>query len=212
MSYVGLDETGRIQSVTEKQEYAAPGAIEFEFPEGFDLTRIDDFLIQDGQLVESPREPTAEQVAEMKAAMRRDQMDAAITMFVRSTPLTDAQALSVSAFYEEWEDVLEEGRELKAEEIVQYGGELYRVAQNHTPQAQWEPGEGTESLYTRIKIDEETGYEVWKKPTGAHDAYSYGDIVLYPDENGEPWISTVDGEHTNTWEPGVYGWEKYEGD
>ena len=44
MSYVGLDETGRIQSVTEKQEYAAPGAIEFEFPEGFDLARIDDFL------------------------------------------------------------------------------------------------------------------------------------------------------------------------
>ena len=70
MSYVGLDETGRIQSVTEKAEYAAPGAIEFEFPEGFDLTRIDDFLIRDGRLVESPREPDSQQlIAEYKAKL-----------------------------------------------------------------------------------------------------------------------------------------------
>lgn len=93
------------------------------------------------------------------------------------------------------------------EQILAYNGELYRVAQNHTSQAQWIPGQaGTESRYTHIAIDPETGYEEWKQPTGAHDAYSFEDIVTH---NGKTWVSNIPGEHTNTWEPGVYGWDEY---
>lgn len=46
-------------------------------------------------------------------------------------------------------------------------------------------------------------YEEWKQPTGAHDAYSTGDIVFY---NGKLWISTA---NSNVWAPGVYGWTEY---
>lgn len=40
----------------------------------------------------------------------------------------------------------------------------------------------------------------WVQPTGAHDAYAKGAIVMH---NGKKWKSDIDG---NVWEPGVYGW------
>ena len=46
---------------------------------------------------------------------------------------------------------------------------------------------------------------MWSQPTGAHDAYSAGDIVSH---NGALYKSLVDG---NVWEPGAYDglWEVY---
>ena len=120
--------------------------------------------------------------------------------------VTDEQALEFKDFYPEWEI----GKAYKQDEIFTYNGDLYRVSQNHTSQEQWIPGAtGTESLYYKISIDPETGYEEWKQPSGAHDAYSQGDIVKH---NGKLWVSTVVGEKTNTWEPGVYGWDEYSED
>ena len=86
-----------------------------------------------------------------------------------------------------------------------YDGNLYKANQTHKSQAQWLPGTvGTESLYTKVTLNE-SGYPVWKQPTGAHDAYNKGDVVEY---NGELYISRIDG---NTYSPDAYpdGWEKY---
>ena len=44
----------------------------------------------------------------------------------------------------------------------------------------------------------------WVQPTGAHDAYNTGDIVLY---NGTRYSCTVDN---NVYAPGVYGWDETE--
>lgn len=49
-------------------------------------------------------------------------------------------------------------------------------------------------------------YSPWIQPTGAHDAYSFDDIVTH---KGQNWISIVPGQNTNTWAPGVYGWKPY---
>ena len=38
----------------------------------------------------------------------------------------------------------------RAGDRLQFGGVLYKVLQAHTSQADWVPGEGTESIYTRI--------------------------------------------------------------
>lgn len=206
--FISTDETGRINCITEKKEYASPDAIEMELPDGFDASRISDYVIKDGEIIESPKPPTAEELEAQEKAARMQQMDAAVTLFVRTAALTDEQALTVPNFFETWEKALEKGEELKADTVIRHDGELYRVAKDHTPQAQWKPGEGTESLYTHITIGG-SGYEQWKQPTGAHDAYSYGDIVEF---SGELWQSTVQGENTNVWQPGVYGWEKYEGE
>ena len=53
--------------------------------------------------------------------------------------------------------------------------------------------------------DEPPTYPAWVQPTGAHDAYNTGDIVMY---NGTAYRSTIDG---NVWSPDAYpqGWEVY---
>ena len=85
--------------------------------------------------------------------------------------------------------------------------ELYKVAQPHTSQSDWLPGQGTDSLYDPFGLDE-AGYPLWSQPSGVHDAYNQGDVVRY---NGALYVSLIDG---NTWAPDVYpqGWEAYEGE
>lgn len=118
--------------------------------------------------------------------------------------LTDEQAVEVSDLYPEFEI----GHEYKIGDRFQYNRSLFKVNQAHTSQAQWVPGEtGTESLYTNLMLDE-SGYQIWKQPTGAHDAYNTGDVVRYPDANGQLYKSTING---NVWAPDSYpqGWEVY---
>ena len=129
----------------------------------------------------------------------------AVPSIVMRLGFDDADALTYSALYPEFKDLI--GRSLKADYVLRHEGELYRVAQPTTATEIYKPGQpGTESLYTHITIDPETGYEEWQQPTGAHDAYSYGEIVKH---NDKLWISTVAGKKTNVWEPGVYGWDEY---
>ncbi|MBM6926749.1 carbohydrate-binding protein [Pseudoflavonifractor phocaeensis] len=82
--------------------------------------------------------------------------------------------------------------------------QLYKVVQAHTSQADWLPGQGTDSLYDAFGLNQ-AGYPVWSQPTGAHDAYNKGDIVDY---NGTLYRSLIGG---NTWAPDAYpaGWELY---
>lgn len=121
-----------------------------------------------------------------------------------STNLTDEQAVEVSDLYPEFEI----GHDYKIGDRFQYNNSLFKVNQDHTSQTQWVPGdEGTDALYTNLMFDE-SGYLIWKQPTGAHDAYNTGDVVRYPDANGQLYKSTIDG---NVWAPDAYpqGWEVY---
>ena len=59
---------------------------------------------------------------------------------------TDEQALKVPSLYPAWRP----GMDYRAGDRLQFGGVLYKVLQAHTSQADWVPGEGTESLYARI--------------------------------------------------------------
>ena len=116
--------------------------------------------------------------------------------------LTDEQAVEVPDLYPEFEL----NHEYKQNDRFQYNNSLYKVNQAHTSQAQWVPGdEGTEALYTNLMLDD-SGHQIWKQPTGAHDAYNTGDIVNY---NGKLYISTIDG---NAWAPDTYpaGWQEYD--
>lgn len=80
---------------------------------------------------------------------------------------------------------------------------LYSVVQAHTSAAEWPP-ESTPSLYTPITLTA-SGRPIWAPPTGAHDAYSKGDVVSH---EGQLWKSKRDG---NTSEPGTdEWWELYE--
>ena len=200
--YVQTDESGRVVAATDVLEYL-PNGIEVERPDGFDESELRDWVLSDGKLVSDPLDVDKAYREEVE---RRSQLEIATTMLVRSgaRTMTDAQLLEVPLLFEEYEV----GRDYAAGDVFRHDGELYRVAQAHTSQAQWVPGEdGTESLYTHITIDPETGYDVWQQPTGAHDAYGIGDRVLYPDAEGRVYESTIDG---NTWSPEEYpqGWRE----
>ena len=66
-----------------------------------------------------------------------------------------------------------------------------------------------ESGETEEPAEPDTGdtYPAWVQPTGGHDAYNTGDIVMY---NGTAYRSLIDG---NVWAPDAYpqGWEVYSG-
>lgn len=69
-----------------------------------------------------------------------------------SQSLDDTDALAVKAIYPTWEQLLEIGSvEADAGYKFTYNGDLYKcINPDPTFQADWIPGVGTESLYTRI--------------------------------------------------------------
>ena len=119
---------------------------------------------------------------------------------------SEAQALEVPMLYPAWET----NRAYAVGDILSYGTnrvgdpQLYKVVQAHTSQADWIPGEGTESLYAAFGLDTD-GYPLWSQPSGAHDAYNTDDIVDY---EGCLYRSTING---NVWSPTDYpqGWDTY---
>lgn len=133
-----------------------------------------------------------------------EQLRRALQLFANT--LSEEQALEVAAVYPAWEA----GKSYAVGDILSYGTnqvgdpQLYKVVQAHTSQADWLPGQGTDSLYDAFGLNQ-AGYPVWSQPTGAHDAYNKGDIVDY---NGTLYRSLIDG---NTWAPDAYpaGWEVY---
>ena len=73
-------------------------------------------------------------------------------------------------------------------------GQYFSAAESEAPEEPAEPDTGDT-------------YPEWVQPTGAHDAYNTGDIVMY---NGTAYRSLIDG---NVWAPDAYpqGWEVYSG-
>lgn len=69
-------------------------------------------------------------------------------------------------------------------------GQYFSAAESEAPEEPAEPDTGDT-------------YPEWVQPTGAHDAYNTGDIVMY---NGTAYRSLIDG---NVWAPDAYpqGWE-----
>ena len=117
-----------------------------------------------------------------------------------SVALPDEDALEAVELFPAWAAGTAYGQLVR----VRYGGKLYRCEQSHTSQEGWEPPL-TPALWTEVAKPGEI--PVWRQPTGAQDAYRLGDKVHYPDEVGPVWESTID---YNTYQPGVYGWEKEE--
>lgn len=111
-----------------------------------------------------------------------------------SASLPDETALEGVEMFPAWEP----GRACVSGERLRYHGELYRVLQDHTAQADWTP-DAAPSLFVRVAEPGEI--PEWKQPTGAQDAYSKGDQVRH---TGKVWESLVDA---NVWEPGAAGTE-----
>ena len=117
------------------------------------------YKISNGIKVEmAPEEITAMQAEQAKAeaAERTRPLTESevsrllIKQQVNTLTVDDNTALRMTEFYPEWADLI--GKTVdKAGFRFTHGGKLYKTIQaNHTFQADWVPGVGTESLYTRI--------------------------------------------------------------
>ena len=161
---------------------------------GIDVSQDDKTIVSELNAIRS-----AEYANSKLKAMTYSSVVSAAKFFAVS--LQDEQAIEVADLYPEYEV----DHAYKQNDRFQYNGSLYKVNQDHTSQAQWVPGEvGTESLYTNLMLND-AGHQIWKQPTGAHDAYNIGDIVEY---KGTLYKSLING---NVYAPDVYpaGWETY---
>lgn len=106
--------------------------------------------------------------------------------------VSDKDAASINFIWPEWS-----GNAVKylKGQVVNYVGKLYRVAQDHTTQADWTPDK-TAALYSLIAYDSQ-GNRIWIKPTGAQDAFKADEVARY-EPDGKLYKSKVDG---NVWEP-----------
>ena len=131
-----------------------------------------------------------------------EQMRKVLQMFAAT--LDDSKALEVASIYPAYRV----GFAYALDDIFSYGvndvgdPQLYRVVQAHTSQADWTPDTAV-SLYTPIGLTND-GFVIWSQPTGAHDAYTIGDVVSY---DGVLYESLING---NVYSPVSYpaGWRE----
>lgn len=137
---------------------------------------------------------TDEQWARILALIPKLQQTKASSI-VAGSYLTDEQALTAVAIYPKFQAgiVVNVGERYRDE-----AGDLYKVAQAHTTQADWQPSTAP-ALFTKISLDE---WPLFVQPTGAQDSYAIGDKVTF---EGQHYISAIDN---NSWSPLDYpaGW------
>ena len=114
--------------------------------------------------------------------------------------LSDTDAAGYAEYFPEWSP---DSVAYKTGDRVQYGGKLWKVASDHTSQANWDPADA-HSLFAEI-LPGQSGTPVgeWKQPD-ASNTYSKGDKVTY---KGKTYESTIDN---NSWSPEAYpqGWKE----
>lgn len=84
---------------------------------------------------------------DVEALDRVDTLLNDIAANINNAGLTVEEALAKKEYFPVWEDLI--GTEVDVQFRFRYGSTLYEVIQKHTPQEDWKPGTGTESL-TRL--------------------------------------------------------------
>ena len=111
---------------------------------------------------------------------------------INTLTVDDQTALRMAAFYPKWNCLIGQTVD-KAEYKFQHNGKLYKtIPANHTFQADWVPGVGTESIYVRIdETHDGTKYDPIPAERGME--YAYG--LYYTDsEDGKLYLCQRTGE------------------
>ena len=111
---------------------------------------------------------------------------------INALTVDDKTALRMAGYYPAWNELIGKTAD-KAGFRFTYGGKLYKtIPANHTFQADWVPGVGTESLYTRI---DETHDGTKDDPIPAERGMEYVYGLYYLDsEDGKLYLCQRTGE------------------
>lgn len=164
---------------------------------------------QEEELKQQQQEAQKQQEAKLKAQQQEQRMNLAVrTMSRMIMPMVDVSSSSDAAvaplapLFEEWDSNSKQYKKGDAFSYAVDGVQKYfRCSQAVTSTSVYKPGDpGTESLYYEIFIAPD-GIEVWQTVKGEYNAPDKGDVVHYPDENGDLYESLVDD---NAYSPDVY--------
>ncbi len=207
------DNTGRIWTIIYGAEEAPQGlqSMWVDIPEGAQLERIDITNPEDpkpvftylpesdiGKLQKQMQE-VQEDLGSVKDDIQEKEEAQAVygkALTMQAMSFTDSQALAVADLYPEWND-LSEGTQLTKQDeavkgteitIVRHNGVLYKVITTHNKQADWEPGQETASLFTRIDV-EHAGTKEDPIPAAVNMEYFKGKYYTY---NGVLYLCTRD--------------------
>ena len=168
-----------------------------------------------------PPEPTAEELADQKAAQQATEAKTTLNSITTRTtrmmlaggsiaPLQaeyqttlaavpDAAALKMTDYFPVWDSA---SHAYSVGDRVMYDSTLYKCLQAHTSQATWTPTDAP-SLWAKV-LTSTTGEPLpWEQPDSTNP-YMIGDRVTY---NGKVYESTIDN---NVWAPDAYpqGWKE----
>ena len=135
-----------------------------------------------------------------KAREFRDKLNANIIatrkLILRQDQMTPEELIEMAGIYDSWNDIAIGGI-IEELTYLRYNYDLYQVlaGKEHLKQLDWTP-DVAQSMF--VKVQPVGVIPIWVQPTGAHDAYSLGDKVIYKDEI---WISVMDGTDNNTTVP-----------
>lgn len=129
--------------------------------------------------------------------MKREDAKAIIAAMVAlRESATDEQALAAPALYPAWREGV---AYIEGARVLQ-NGVLYKVRQDHTSQADWNP-EVASSLFAKVLIPDANVIPEWEQPDSTNP-YMTGDKVTC---DGKTWVSNC---NNNVWKPGEYGWDE----
>lgn len=131
----------------------------------------------------------------LRAKIDAAQTAARVTIDDQLADLPDDTYDSVLPLFPDWVS----GETVAVGAVRQFDGNLWRVVQAHTTQADWTPPT-VPALWTAERQTEGPTVDPWVQPTGSSDAYQVGDRVTF---EGQTWESTA---ANNVWSPGVFGW------
>ena len=136
------------------------------------------------------------ELVELRSEIKAEETRQKLIKLVRWDELTNEEMLDLIDDFKEYSV----GSFYVVGDIFSLDNQLYQVLQAHTSQEDWMPDQ-TPALYKPIAPP--TVIPEWTQPTGAHDAYSIGDKVIF---KGVVYESLING---NTWSPTVYprGWK-----
>ena len=129
-----------------------------------------------------------------RARQMRQQYEAslnAVQQMVRVDEILPEKLAEIKGMYPEYE----RNKDYEVGDVFQYMDGLYKVIQDHTSLDNWLPSENP-ALYTPIMP--ESVIPMFVQPTGAHDAYPLGQLVIYKDD---VWESLI---NDNVWSPDDY--------
>lgn len=120
-------------------QYTDPPAVADGYYAAPHWTQTETAIVQEWDVLKDNRPLTESEVSRML-----------IVQQVNALEVDDQTAYQMREFYPAWSDIIGQTAE-KAGFKFTYNGDLYKtIPANHTFAAQWVPGDGTESLYTRI--------------------------------------------------------------